>query len=228
MIRAYGRMEQDEIKAEQKLNDRGSGENDENDENDSEEDSEEDSEDDSEDDELAYRPDASSFAKLTSAKTKLKPTSSAVSTSNEKYRPPKISAMAPPTAVKSHDLDANTTSSKNRKLQSMEEYLQEQSDMPMVEASVGSTIVEHGRGGVKTQHDRKKEREIQTYEEDNFVRLPTSQTKKSFKEKQRDIRNQFAGEDWSMFNNNKDVTRQGTSRKKGNHRLGQSQEKKNT
>lgn len=86
--------------------------------------------------------------------------------------------------------------------------------MPMVEASVGSTIVEHGRGGVKTQHDRKKEREIQTYEEDNFVRLPTSQTKKSFKEKQRDIRNQFAGEDWSMFNNNKDVTRQGTSRKR--------------
>ena len=214
MIRAYGRMEQDEIKAEQKLNDRGSGENDENDENDSEEDSEEDSEDDSEDDELAYRPDASSFAKLTSAKTKLKPTSSAVSTSNEKYRPPKISAMAPPTAVKSHDIDSNTTSSKNRKLQSMEEYLQEQSDMPMVEASVGSTIVEHGRGGVKTQHDRKKEREIQTYEEDNFVRLPTSQTKKSFKEKQRDIRNQFAGEDWSMFNNNKDVTRQGTSRKR--------------
>ena len=59
-----------------------------------------------------------------------------------------------------------------------------------------------------------RKNEIQTYEEDNFVRLPTSQTKKSFKEKQRDIRNQFAGEDWSMFNNNKDVTRQGTSRKR--------------
>lgn len=203
MIRAYGRMEQDEMKAEQKLSDKGS-----------EEAVESDSEDDSEDDELAYRPDASSLAKLTSSKTKLKPSSAAVSPSNEKYRPPKISAMAPPTAAKSHDIDAHMTSSKNRKLQSMEEYLQEQSDVPMMEASVGSTIVEHGRGGVKTQHDRKKEQEIQTYEEDNFVRLPTNQTKKSFKEKQRDIRNQFAGEDWSMFNNNKDVTRQGTSRKR--------------
>ena len=211
MVRAYGRMEQDELKAEQKLNeekeDKGS------EEDDSEDDSDDDDSD--EDDNLQYRPDASALAKLAPSSTKSKKSSLSSTTeeSNEKYKPPKISAMAPPTAISQKDIDGKSNNGKNRKVQSMEEYLQEQSDMPSIDASIGSTIIDHGRGGVKTAHDRRKEKEIQDYEENNFVRLPTNQTKKSFKEKQRDLRNQFAGEDWSMFNN-KDVTKEGTSRKR--------------
>ncbi|RCK64282.1 U3 small nucleolar ribonucleoprotein LCP5 [Candida viswanathii] len=204
MVRAYGRMEQDELKAEQKLHEEEEEEEEEGDEDDEESEDEE-------DDNLQYRPDASALAKLAPSSSKSK--KSATSESNEKYKPPKISAMAPPTAISQKDIDAKTSTGKNRKVQSMEEYLQEQSDMPTLDASIGSTIVAHGRGGVKTSHDRRKEKEIQDYEENNFVRLPTSQTKKSYKEKQRDMRNQFAGEDWSMFNN-KDVTKEGTSRKR--------------
>ncbi|RCK57918.1 U3 small nucleolar ribonucleoprotein LCP5 [Candida viswanathii] len=207
MVRAYGRMEQDELKAEQKLNEEEEGDE----ESDEKEDEEDEESEDEEDDNLQYRPDASTLAKLAPSSSKSR--KSTTSESNEKYKPPKISAMAPPTAISQKDIDAKSNTGKNRKVQSMEEYLQEQSDMPTVDASIGSTIVAHGRGGVKTSHDRRKEKEIQYYEENNFVRLPTSQTKKSYKEKQRDMRNQFAGEDWSMFNN-KDVTKEGTSRKR--------------
>ncbi|KAI5961149.1 hypothetical protein CANMA_003923 [Candida margitis] len=154
---------------------------------------------DSEDDEMAFRPDAAALAKLAPQANK--------TSSSEKYRPPKISAVAPPTSKET------TAKTPTQKLQSMEEYLQEQSDLPTAEASIGSTIVSHGRGGVKTQHDRKKEKEIQTYEEANFTRLPTAQTKKSFKQKQRDMVNQFAGEDWSIFNKDKNLE-SGTSRKR--------------
>ncbi|KAI5967835.1 uncharacterized protein KGF55_000067 [Candida pseudojiufengensis] len=159
-----------------------------------------------EEDELAFRPDATALAKLA-------PNSSKDSNTNlsGKYKPPKISAIAPPSSNK----DSTEKSEKNQKLQSMEEYLQEQSEIPMAEASIGSTIVGHGRGGVKTQHDRKKEQEIQNYEESNFTRLPTTQTKKNFKQKQRDLANQFAGEDWSMFNGNNDKNlSSSTSRKR--------------
>ncbi|RLV94873.1 U3 small nucleolar ribonucleoprotein LCP5 [Spathaspora sp. JA1] len=197
MVRAYTRMEEDEQKIENKLNNRDE------DGSSSEEEEEEDSEE--EDDKLAYRPDASSLAKLAPRGRESKTTSE---TSNEKYVAPKISAMAPPSAI------PKEKPSKTKKLQSMEEYLQDQSDLPTAEASIGSTIVDHGRGGVKTSHDRKKESEIQTYEENNFIRLPSTQTKKSFKQKQRDMANQFAGEDWSIFNNNDREVSSGTSRKR--------------
>lgn len=197
MVRAYNRMEAEDAKAEEKMNNPES--------NDSESDDSEE-----EDEELSYRPDAAALAKMTAGSAPTKKSSS--SSSSEKYKPPKISAMAPPSsAAGSRD---KSDRSSTRKLQSMEEYLNEQSDMPSVDVSIGSTIVDHGRGGVKTLGDRKKEQEIQTYEENNFTRLPTTQTKKSFKQKQREMRNNFAGEDWSMFNNtNRDIGSD-TSRKR--------------
>ncbi|KAG7661831.1 uncharacterized protein J8A68_004657 [[Candida] subhashii] len=207
MVRAYGRMEADEAKIEEKLHHKSGSEDDE----DEEEEGDNSEDEESEDDNLAYRPDAAALAKLAPKSTKTKSTSALTTESNEKYKPPKISAMAPPSAIR--DIDAKDKSNKNRKLQSMEEYLNEQSDMPSLEASIGSTIVDHGRGGVKTQHDRNKEREIQTYEESNFIRLPQNQTKKSFKQKQRDMANQFAGEDWSIFNNDRSISST-TSRKR--------------
>lgn len=141
---------------------------------------------DSDDDALNYRPDASAFA---SAEPKNK--------QSDTYQPPKISAAAPPSARKEER--------PVRKLQSMEEYLAEQSEAPVLEHSIGSTIVDSGRGGVTTSFDRAKEREIQRYEEDNFTRLPSTATKRSFKQKMADRANTFAGEDWLMFSNTREV-----------------------
>lgn len=190
LMKAFSKAESQELQAKKEEKD---------DSDDEDSDEKEDNDVNSDEDEMAFRPDAAALAKLAPQGSK--------PSSTEKYRPPKISAVAPPTA-KDSEAKAPT-----QKLQSMEEYLQEQSDLPTAEASIGSTIVSHGRGGVKTQHDRKKEKEIQTYEEANFTRLPTSQTKKSFKQKQRDMANQFAGEDWSIFNKDKDLE-SGTSRKR--------------
>ncbi|ODV79283.1 uncharacterized protein CANTADRAFT_22034 [Suhomyces tanzawaensis NRRL Y-17324] len=199
MVKAYNRMEADEEKAEEKLNRIGSDSEAEDDDDDDSEDSDEDN--------LSYKPDAAALAKMSRPSDDRKKSSS-----NEKYKPPKISAVAPPTSISKED---GKDKGRNRKLQSMEEYLREQSDMPTTEASIGSTIVDHGRGGVKTQHDRRKEKEIQEYEESNFIRLSNNQVKKSFKEKQRDRENQFGGEDWSMFNqkNTREVSGD-TSRKR--------------
>ncbi|KAK6465765.1 nucleolar protein required for ribosomal RNA processing [Scheffersomyces coipomensis] len=214
MVRAYTRMENDEQKLESKLNKRENN-------NDGDEDDDEDDEDSSEeeDDALSYRPDAAALAKLNKKDIKNKKSSNGDDTkeSKEKYRPPKISAVVAPSTNK-NDIDKGGKSGgKNKKLQSMEEYLNEQSDLPSMESSIGSTIIDHGRGGVKTQFEKKKEAEIQNYEESNFIRLPNNQTKKSFKQKQRDSANTFGGEDWSMFNgndNDDNDVKSGTSRKR--------------
>ncbi|KAK6459626.1 nucleolar protein required for ribosomal RNA processing [Scheffersomyces xylosifermentans] len=210
MVRAYNRMEADEQKIEEKLNSKHN-ENSEDNEDDEEENDDSSEE---EDDALSYRPDAAALAKLTPKTSSKSSSRGSTEESKEKYKPPKISAVAPPTSSQ-RDPDAKDKGEKNRKLQSMEEYLREQSDLPMVESSIGSTIVDHGRGGVKTQHDKQKEAEIQKYEESNFLRLPNSHTKKTFHQKQRDAANTFGGEDWSMFreSNNRSMS-SGTSRKR--------------
>lgn len=145
-------------------------------------DSEEDSED--EQDGLAFKPDASAFADKQT---------------EDKYKPPKISAVAPP---KGKPTDRNEQ--RHKKLQSMEEYLRESSDMPSVEQSIGSNIVSHGRDGVKTSRDKEKEEQIQRYEESNFTRLPSTMTKKSSSQKRKEQQDHFAGEDWSMFSKDRD------------------------
>lgn len=204
MVRSFHRMEEETAKAEQKIAEQAEanalqdGSNLE-DGSESGSDSE-----DSEDDNLSYKPDAAALAKLA-------PGNKAVlGKGASKYRPPKISALEPPKA--GFD-DRAAPKQNNRKLQSMEEYLAEKSDLPQMEASIGSTIVSHGRGGVKTGRDRQRERDIQRYEESNFTRLPGTATKKSFKQKMADRANTFAGEDWSMFNNRRDL-KEGTSRKR--------------
>ncbi|CCE80445.1 Piso0_003561 [Millerozyma farinosa CBS 7064] len=196
MVRAYVRMESDSSSKLEKMTQRENGSQHANDEN--SEDSEE------SEDELSYKPDASAFAKTTRGDKRV---SSEDKPTKEKYRPPKISAMAPPATFKEQKRSDST-----RKLQSMEEYLRDNSDMPEAQASVGSTIVGHGRFGVKSDHDRKKEREIQNYEESNFTRLPSTATKKDAKKKRHDMKNTFAGEDWSLFNNKRKLDE--TSRKR--------------
>ncbi|KAG7192887.1 uncharacterized protein KQ657_001344 [Scheffersomyces spartinae] len=212
MVRAFTRMENEEQEIKQKKNgsgsdsDSGSG---------SLSDDDNDDDDDEDDDALAYRPDASALSKLiptSKDRRSVKSKNGESQDSAEKYKPPKISAMAPPTQ-KVYDEDSGPKARSGKKLQSMEEYLRESSDLPQVEHSVGSQIVDHGRGGVKTQHERQKEKEIQEYEEANFTRLPQSKTKKNYKQKRADMMNNFAGENWSMFNNSRDLS-EGTSRKR--------------
>lgn len=197
MVRAYVRMESDSHSKMEKMTQQENGSQHAKDDENSE-DSEE------SDDELSYKPDALAFKKDTRDDKKVfsqdKPT-------KEKYRPPKISAMAPPSTFKEQKRSDST-----RKLQSMEEYLRENSDMPEAQASIGSTIVGHGRFGVKSDHDRRKEREIQNYEESNFTRLPSTATKKDAKKKRHDMKNTFAGEDWSLFDSNRRLDE--TSRKR--------------
>ncbi|KAG7882247.1 hypothetical protein KL935_001404 [Ogataea polymorpha] len=160
-------------------------------------DSSEDSEDNEDEDEgLNYRPDASAFMKKDS-----KQETSEKEEDNGKYRPPKIAAVLPPQTFSESD----TTHKRRRNLQSMDEYLEELSEAPAVEASIGSTIVNKGRD-MKTKRQLEKEAEIQRYEEENFTRLPASQVKMSAKEKRKKQQNEFFGEDWSMFDNSRDVT----------------------
>ena len=168
----------------------------------SEDDSESVSDSDSEDENLNYKPDVQSLARKSLAMS----SDSKGKDSNATYKPPKIAAVAPAETSSKRDIN-------NRKLQSMEEYLQENSDAPMAEASIGSTIVNHGKGGVKTAKDKEREKEVQAYEEANFTRLPSTTTKKSFRQKQHELANTFAGEDWSIFNNNRNV-KDTTSRKR--------------
>lgn len=196
MIRSYNKMIEDETKLEAKLTNKPESEDESG--SDSESDSEQ-----SEDDALSYKPDVNNLKK---SQASIKPTAS--SSSNDVYKPPKISAVAPPTS-----LTEKPERTSGGKLQSMEEYLQENSDLPQTEVSIGSSILNNGRGGVKTNRDRQKELEIQNYEENNFTRLPSTITKKTFKQKQNEKINNFAGEDWSIFNNNRTIEGS-TSRKR--------------
>lgn len=157
---------------------------------------EEESDSDSDDAALAFKPDAQALA--STMKETARDTSGT-------YKPPRIAAAAAP--------DSGKAEKPRRQLQLMEEYLAESGDAPLTESSIGSTIVGHGRGGVKTSRDKQREAEIQRYEEDNFTRLPTTMTKKLAQQKRKEARNTFAGEDWSMFNNNRSVA-EGTLRKR--------------
>ncbi|ODQ79062.1 hypothetical protein BABINDRAFT_162134 [Babjeviella inositovora NRRL Y-12698] len=205
MVRAYTRMEKEETDAKTHAEKTGDDDSDESD---------------SEDDALQFKPDALALT----ASMKPEPKNSRNrrnrnaseegddKESTEKYKPPKIAAVVPPSSVT--DIDkASSSSKRNKKLQSMEEYLLETGDAPLAEASIGSTIVQNGRGGVKTARDKAKEQEIQTYEETNFTRLPSTMTKKTSKQKLKDLKHTFGGEDWSIFNSNREVGEE-TSRKK--------------
>lgn len=208
MVRSFHRMEEESAKLEEKLAEEaeaGTGAA-----NDAEDDSDSDSDSEDDEDALSYRPDAAALAKMVPSSKSKRVGASTDEESKEKYKPPKISAVAPPSA--NFD-DRAGPKQHNRKLQSMEEYLAEASDLPQAETSIGSTIVDKGRGGVKTNRERQKEREIQRYEESNFTRLPNTATKKSFKQKMAERVNNFAGEDWSMFNSNREL-KDGISRKR--------------
>ncbi|ODV94399.1 hypothetical protein PACTADRAFT_51241 [Pachysolen tannophilus NRRL Y-2460] len=216
LVGAYLRMENEERSSVSKLDGNVNNKNGKiKDKGDSDEESE--AEDDEDEDALAYRPDASSFATKASAAVKSASTSeqqkNATST-QEKYRPPKIAAMAPPSVTHDGEKGSKPTS-RFGKLQSMEEYLKSSSDAPLVEDSIGATIVANGRGGVKTSKDKQKEEEIKRYEEENFTRLPTVLSKHEKKLKRKQQMDSFGGEDFGIFNNSgKDIDSSSSRKKK--------------
>lgn len=116
----------------------------------------------------------------------------------EKYQPPKISATTPFGASNS----AKKTSQHKRKNALMEDYLESTSIAPIAEPSIGSTIIDHGRGGVSTARERRKEKEILDYEETNYTRLSSITRKQQEKEKKKKRgstnSDSFFGEDWGF------------------------------
>lgn len=204
MVRSYNKMLAE-------FNTRDQQEDGTTDENGKEESDDENSSDESSEDELSYRPDPSALIKKPMKTSSSSSTSNEAKDNDETYKPPKISAMAPPASSASQQGDNKRP---NQKLQSMEEYLRESSDLPMEDKSIGANIVNHGRS-VKTNQERQRELEVQRYEEENFTRLPNTMTKKNKTQKRKDLQNTFGGEDWSMFNNTRDIN-EGTSRKRKN------------
>lgn len=114
---------------------------------------------------------------------------------SNKYTAPKI--------AKTTMFEESRRPSRRRRDFAMEEYVREQGDAPLAEPSIGTTIMDHGHGGMSTERDRRKEREVQEYEEANFVRLGSNSSKKQRREarqRQKDAyeRNLF-GEDWGFL-----------------------------
>ncbi|QLQ82617.1 hypothetical protein HG537_0H03800 [Torulaspora globosa] len=195
LTRAYTRMEKEYVEAENRAVAKSHSGMD-----------QESNDDESSDDELSYRPNISNGVTKKAAEP--------VEEEEEKgaegaiYKPPKISAVLPPQQLHQFEDKFNARDHKDRsgrsRMQAMEEYIRESSDQPNWESSIGANIVTHGRGGIKSQRDTEKERDIARYEEANFTRLNhgTSKADKR-KQKQRERLNQanvIGGEDFGIFN----------------------------
>lgn len=209
LIRAYRRMEKEYLDAERRATEKGTtlqhggsdGE-------------ESDGSSSDEDEELSYRPNAIKSKNSAHSDKKVneeQQQEDGQEQSNDGiYRPPKISAMLPPTQASQHFEDKfNVKDHKDRsnksRMQAMDEYLRSQSDQPDWESSIGSNIVDHGRGGIKSLRDTEKERRVTDYEEDNFTRVnhmgKSKIERRKLKQKERAARyNIIGGEDFGIFN----------------------------
>lgn len=117
-----------------------------------------------------------------------------VAPSSEKYQAPKISATT------QFGSSAGKRSQHKRKNALMEDYLESTSIAPIAEPSIGSTIIDHGKG-ISTARERRKEKEINDYEETNYTRLSSITRKQQEKEKKKRKganSDSFFGEDWGF------------------------------
>lgn len=228
LIRAYRRMEKEYVDAERRATERAStlehgGSDAESGDSDSSD----------EDEEMSYRPNA--IRSKTNIQSEKK---SATNNNNEEheegqeqendgiYRPPKISAMLPPTQASQHFEDKfNVKDHKDRsnksRMQAMDEYLRDQSEQPDWESSIGANIVDHGRGGIKSLRDTEKERRVTDYEEDNFTRVnhmgKSKIERRKLKQKERAARvNIIGGEDFGIFNSKRKL--EDSTSRRGNKR----------
>ncbi|SSD59652.1 related to U3 small nucleolar ribonucleoprotein protein LCP5 [Saccharomycodes ludwigii] len=191
---------------------------------------------DSDDEEMNYKPNIVDLGKAKNthnvASSNKKSNSDNATEEDEQkiYKPPKISAVLPPSSTNFEDRfnpnQHKDRSGKNR-MQAMEEYINQTNDKPLWEASIGTNILDHGRGGIKSANAGAKDKKIQAYEEDNFTRLNLNSKVNKRQKKLKQIRdkvNIIGGEDFSIFNNNnvnkkrnlQDVTSRRKMIKKGN------------
>jgi U3 small nucleolar ribonucleoprotein protein LCP5 len=107
------------------------------------------------------------------------------------YRPPRISATAMPTTEQRERKERRPGRSAT-----LDEYVNtELSNAPLSVPSIGSTIAQGGR---KTKDARQmaKEQERRDYEETHLMRLPKESKKELAKQKAKDRRGGFGGEEW--------------------------------
>jgi len=146
-------------------------------------------EEDEEVDQTSYRPNLATFGKTNG--TTSQATRHSKSKEDGVYRPPRVSATSMPTTEQKVRKEK-----RQPKSATMEEYVSaELSTAPQSVPSIGSTIVQGGR---KTKDARQlaKEQERQDYEETHLVRLPKESKKELAKQKSRDKRGGFGGEEW--------------------------------
>jgi U3 small nucleolar ribonucleoprotein protein LCP5 len=162
----------------------------------------------SETDNLQYRPQPSSMIRLADA---LEDKSTA-SRRDGIYRPPRITAIAMPTTQ-----PQEKGSRKPNKSATLDEFIStELSSAPLVEPSIGSTIISGGRRS-KSEREKRDEVERQEYEEKNFVRLPKESKKdKAKKGSWRDTG--YGGEEWRGLGEGVDRIERLTKRKSGEGR----------
>lgn len=245
LIRAYRRMEKEYVAAERRATERlsridhGDESNDE-EENDSEtmksNNSDSDSSDDDEEEEMSYRPNVIKSKSSSKGKSREVEDSEEEEEDNNNnkqsnkdgiYRPPKISAMLPPTTHTSQHFEDKFNAKEHKdhsnrsRMQAIDEYLRDQSEQPDWESSIGANIVDHGRGGIKSLRDTERERRVTAYEEENFTRINhlgmNKAERKKMKQRERAARaNIIGGEDFGIFNSKRKL--EDSTARRGNKR----------
>ena len=136
-------------------------------------------------DDLAYRPNPAALMRLS------EPTNSRTGitkSSNNVYRPPRITPTSLPTTSSSNETARRTKSSAT-----LSEFVStELSTAPIPEPSIGSTILDRGRR-YRGEKERETEKERRAYEEGNYVRLPKEGKKEKGK---RRAGEGYGGEEW--------------------------------
>ncbi|KAK7206074.1 hypothetical protein BZA70DRAFT_275632 [Myxozyma melibiosi] len=112
----------------------------------------------------------------------------------KKYVPPKINpTKLPSTRNMSGPVD-KAQRQRVQKNRALEEYIAQSTSLaPEAEVSVGSNVLNHGRGGTRTQMAQVKEDRVRGYEESNFVRLA-----EDGKKKRKPRSDEFMGENWDL------------------------------
>ncbi|CCC11954.1 hypothetical protein SMACR_08957 [Sordaria macrospora] len=148
---------------------------------------------------LQFRPNISSFVRNGAPGTEDRPKVGVGKSTDAAgvYRPPRIAPTVMPTTTT--ERRERGGDKKPLKSATLDEFIaDEMSTAPVAEPSIGTTIVNFGRR-TKTVQERKVEEERRTYEEANFVRLPTAGKKDKAKQRAlegRSSKMQFGGEDW--------------------------------
>jgi len=140
-------------------------------------------------DELSYRPNPSALMRPNISSDGRKDVGEAKS--DDIYRPPRIAPTTLPVTRKEERETRRPVKSAT-----LDEFIAtELSSAPLVEPSIGSTIISGGRRNM-SQRERDEQAERRAYEEAHFVRLPKESKKQRTKKGDRSRNGGFGGEEW--------------------------------